>query len=530
MPSANRYLMSNNGVAADSNSVAPQPIATSNPSYGPGNNQHNVLPPMPSAASLHETTVNHLLAYGNAPSSASSAAVSWYGGAGQQHPSSAYDRSRPGDDPNDPSAKRSPRSITTALSQAEVEAIFVTEQLKQDYETLRSMTLLDDETELDTLFMRHSNFSKPNFLYNFLFNRYDRKYRDLFERYPGTVYWLTFCLSTLITRSEGTLASVCSGNTAAGAILRPVRMPLFDTFTVSLNRRARKERQQAAAAAAAAAANDNKKTDENETADAAKTASSGEDGGSSGSANSAATKRSRGKDDVGGSGHAKRVSSSHDRPTHPFYRISISLTNRNLFEIGRMTEHCVPPEFGVLFVHARPGVCVKINTSADRVPLNGIRGTLSRPVIAPLVSRQNRGFTFIHLHYTDSLVQMMCRMAEASAGSNTTVNLGTKLTMRVDNLAQSVVSRGEKFSEHKGPVTLDTPPFLTAINQFQCTMLSGNLLDVKAYSDTVYRIGSELAMRNDERQLFEETYQETKEELLDELERYQDALEEYEAE
>lgn len=485
MPPASLYQVQSNEHA-----VAPQ-----SPYAG------NVMPAMPlqrigqqQPSSAQEATMNHLLAFGNTSRNNSS--------------NGSFATRNADANSAELNGKRSPKSISGALSQNEVENVFATEQLKQDYETLRSMTLLDDPTELDTIFMRHTNFTKSNFLYNFLFSRYDRKYRELFERYPGAVYWLTFCLATLVTRSEGMLATICSANSAAGAILRPTRTPLFDTFSMPSTKRSRKDRNLTKKSSA---------TGEEDQTTEKKDETAAED-----------TNKRKRSDETNVT--AKRVSSSYEKPQHPFYATSISLTNRSLFEIGRMTDHCVPPEFAVLFVHARPGICVKINTSADRVPLNGIRGTISRPIVAPLVSRQNRGFTFIHLHFTDSLVQMMCRMADGNAGNNNTINLGTKLNMRVDNLAQSVVSRGENFSDHKGAVTLDSPPFLTAINQFQCTMLTGNLVEIKAYTDTVFRIGHELELKTEERQLFEETFRRTKDELLDELERYQDALEEYEAE
>jgi alpha-galactosidase/6-phospho-beta-glucosidase family protein len=94
-----------------------------------------------------------------------------------------------------------------------------TEELKEDYARVRQMSLVDDDEYLHNLFLKSSGLNHYKYVHNLLYNFYETKYQELFQKYESVRLYVSFCLTYLCLRNEGELKRVCAKSNFVNVVL-----------------------------------------------------------------------------------------------------------------------------------------------------------------------------------------------------------------------------------------------------------------------------------------------------------------------
>lgn len=325
-------------------------------------------------------------------------------------------------------------SITVKKSYADVRA--GSEQFKMlndDFAQLASMNLVDDDDYCYTLFMKSPLFDNTTFLCNALNTLYAEKYKDLLEKYPGILPWLTCCVSFCLARSEADLKLECNDN------MKVIRPSTSSVFTLITKR---------------------------------KSASRKESFGSSGSSLDAGAEKKK----------AKLSAAQNPLFDHPIYK-----THKVLFNIGKCASYCVPADFGALFmVPSLSNVTRQSNGKSSTVM--GLRTMLTRPIIASLQSRSVKQYHYYNLCNVDFIIDVIKAMTNLEVKFNV-ISAGTMKDVRMLNIFNKSDRRGESVGANS---ELDPNLYyFVFINQFSTCAERKKTdvsLDLRCYYPTRYTI------------------------------------------
>lgn len=358
------------------------------------------------------------------------------------------------------SGKRQMVPIANPTAQEKVEDAELIAALNRDFETLSSMTLIDNDANLDTLFLRQAAMKSKAYTFNLLINMYKAKYADLLDKYRGAQIWLSFCLITLVFGNENRLRLRCS-NMSTSCI--PVMHTSHEGFGL-INRKRRRF------------------TDAS-------------------------------------SDTSKRANTSR-KPSHPFLQTAYYSAHSALFKIGTMTKYCVPTEFAIKFVRIKPGFVSKILSKSDKVTQQGLRGTFTRPILALVSTRGVQNFQFTGLAFMDNICQLVSEMSGLTA-ENEIVNLGIRQNMTVEDLIDnSTTSYSDTKNNDDGSSVI-----MAVIGSFQCAGTTAGTVDIRTYTDNVYRlITSRTAITDEEMDRHEQLNQDHEDEYASILDAYDDKL------
>lgn len=262
--------------------------------------------------------------------------------------------------------------------------------LREDFDAITKMNLIDDEDTLYTLFMKSPSFIDIEFMINFLINMYRVKYEDLYNRYPSLSIFTTFCLSVVLARSENNLKSIC--NAASGNIPQGCTKSIFGMMSrkreaIYIN-----------------------------------------------------TDNTRMRFEV----KKRKAQIVHPLLSHSFY-----LEHKSVFNLGTLTRYCVPTEFSILFTTAKPGAVLKILSRDNKVMYDGIRGTFSRSVVIALQSKAVSTYVFTHAPFMNNIGELITDMTGLST-ENDIFNVGIKRKAIFDNITTKTVTGAEKVNYTDG--------------------------------------------------------------------------------
>nr|WOJ45381.1 GrBNV_gp06-like protein [Apis mellifera nudivirus] len=365
--------------------------------------------------------------------------------------------------------KRQPIPITNIMMQEKAEDPSVMEALNRDFEILTNMTLIDDEINLDTLFLRQATLSNRVYSLNLLLNLYKLKYTNLITRYPSIQIWLTFCLTTLIYNNESKLLARCSG---ASISFIPTTVT-HQSFGL-INRKRKRF------------------------------GSSSVVSGSGSSSSSSEKKLALGK-----------------KPNHPFLETNYYIEHPMLFKIGQMTKYCIPTEFALRFVNIKPGPVSKIVAKNDKSMYPGLRGTFMRPVVSLMTIRRVQNYPFVTIPFMDNIGQLVSSMTQLSPEADI-FNMGIRQNMKVEDLIDADII---SYSADDKKMEEGTVMLMALLTTFQCVGTSAGTVDIRSYANGVYRFNN-AKIEVDDQQMkgFEATNLNHEAEYLQILNDYDDKL------
>lgn len=329
--------------------------------------------------------------------------------------------------------KRIPIAMEKITSQEEAEDKEALSVLHKDFETLAGMTLLDDEINLDTVFIRQKSMAQMPYAFNLLINLYKIKYADLLARYPSIHVWLSFCLVSLIFGNENRLRAQCND---ASMSCVPVLGSSHDAFNPINRKRSRFSRA------------------EN-------------------------TKKGEKKARVGTTteGAAKL-----QKPPHPFLQSDYYLAHPSLFKIGSMTKYCVPTDFATRFVTIKAGPVTKIVTKNEKHTFNGLRGMFTRTIVALLTIRRIQNYPFVSVPFMEGIGQLVAKMSGFTPEVEI-FSLGVRQNMTVEDL---IVHTTTSYADEK--IEMDASTMVVLLTNFQCVGTRAQTVDIRSYTSNIYKI------------------------------------------
>lgn len=367
-----------------------------------------------------------------------------------------------------PVGKRQSINMENVKRQDEVIHELITEELKVDFHRVEEMTLLDDDDILYTLYMKNHGFNNRKYLYSLLCNMYKEKYADLYELYPSLCVWVSFCLGVLICRSEANLR--CIARSSAN-----IKIPTVSNnsaFGIMSRKRIRMSSTVVEPEELSEQLSDQP------------------------------SKRPR------------------INAKHPFCQLPFYIEHGTMFKLGTMIKYCVPSDFSVLFVDAKEAPCAKIVTKNERSTYNGIRGMFKRSVVASLQFRRVQNYPFINIPFMNTVGDLLSKMSGLSI-ENDPFTMGTKLNMIIENLSDE--RQKMQYSDKKDD---DNDYYMTLITSFQCIGTNVKTMDIRCYSNTVYKLTDDLLDISDLDVLkIEDMNKSREEELLKAIEEYENEQE-----
>lgn len=364
--------------------------------------------------------------------------------------------------------KRQPIPITNVVMQEKAEDPSIVEALNRDFEILTNMTLIDDEINLDTLFLRQASLTSHVYTLNLLLNLYKLKYANLITRYPSIQIWLTFCLTTLIYNNESKLLARCSG-----ASLTFIPTATHQGFGL-INRKRKRF------------------------------------GGSSNGTSSSIV--------VSGSSMKKQATG---KPNHPFLNTSYYIEHPMMFKIGQMTKYCIPTEFAMRFVNIKPGPVSKIVAKNDKSMYAGLRGTFMRPIVSLMTIRRVQNYPFVTIPFMDNIGQLVSSMTQLSPEADI-FNMGIRQNMKVEDLiGGDIIS----FSADDKKLEEGTAMLIALLTTFQCVGTSAGTVDIRSYANGVFRFNNaKIEVTDQEMKGFESTNAQKEAEYIQILNDYDSTL------
>lgn len=244
-------------------------------------------------------------------------------------------------------------------------------ELMRDYETFKSMTLLDDEEILYNLYLNSPAFTTSKFKVSILCAYYKEKYADLVAKYDSVLVYLEFVLSKIIYSSEASLKDACASRT--------IRLPKSGGTSDFLRMFGCKKRGAV-------------RTD----------------------AESPAIKR------------AKQV-------THPFLKTDEYKMQPILYNIGKCSDYAIPSEFAELFAHAQYESVTRITGGNKKEIMMGLKVTFTKPIVCILVSKSVASFTFISLEHLSTFGNLLSNMTSLGKLEDTFA-FGAKQSMQIETV------------------------------------------------------------------------------------------------
>nr|UBR58421.1 gp06-like protein [Oryctes rhinoceros nudivirus] len=244
-------------------------------------------------------------------------------------------------------------------------------ELMRDYETFKSMTLLDDEEVLYNLYLNSPAFTTSKFKVSILCAYYKDKYSDLVAKYDSVSVYLEFVLSKIIYSSEASLKDACASRT--------IRLPKSGGTSDFLRMFGCKKR-----------------------------------GAVRMDAESPATKRTK-------------------QVTHPFLKTDEYKMQPILYNIGKCSDYAIPSEFAELFAHAQYESVTRITSGNKKEIMMGLKVTFTKPIVCILVSKSVASFTFISLEHLSTFGNILSNMTSLGKLEDTFA-FGAKQSMQIETV------------------------------------------------------------------------------------------------
>lgn len=267
---------------------------------------------------------------------------------------------------------------TKVKPQNEVIGNFITSEMRKDYETVKSMNLVDSDQDLDCLFLSSPSLINKEYKLKLLAQLYCEKYPEIYSKYPSMHVYTTYCLSMIIFNNVSYLKQSCENRT--------VRVPMPGS-SFKLKRLQRK-----------------RKCDDSDDRTDQKTLKGG----------------------------------NKSKFVHPFLEHEAYKSCELLFNLGKCTEICQPSEFAILFTDTMVSKLNKMESN-NSLQYMGIRITFNVPIVCIVKSRKNKDFVFNSVEHLKNVGDFVSSLASLMCAPDT-FSWGNKRSLKCRDIVERTIS------------------------------------------------------------------------------------------
>lgn len=316
---------------------------------------------------------------------------------------------------------------------------FLTQELRADYNTLCSMTLIDDIVIMNHLY-RCSVTSMYREIYSNLIQEcYKHKYESLFEKYPSVEEYVSIIVNFLVYNQFSCFVRACG--TSNTKMLKCGNLSSSSIFGITNIMNGKRQ--------------------------------------SASLLFNSATSKGTG----GGSNDTTTNTNDSILKDHPFLKCESYLHHTQLFDLGKiLTQYCLPSEFAAFAVKCAPGKCTKYVRRGEKEYWNGVKINFNIPIMATLkprlASKGQETYNYVDLESFGHLGEIL---EEYTGQTVRSFSYGVKTSMMI-----ACVTDTSKCEPCDSKEPFSKGYYVTFVTNFDAIATDANELGVKCYSNKVY--------------------------------------------
>lgn len=355
-------------------------------------------------------------------------------------------------------------------------------ELKNDFEALQKMNLVDDEAYLDELYYHNVLFPKNLFLFNNLIKLYKTRYANFLKKYKTLELYMLYCLASIIFRSELAFKKDC----LAASKIEEIKLMSYDNIPDVCNFGARKRKLRLMKKQNATMETElNKPTDD------------------------------------GGEEKKQKLDQSKKTLQHPFFDLLFYKQHTVVFHLGECLKYCIPADFAQLQMTATFGTVTKIKAGSEKQMFDGLRLAFRKPIVTELSVRLGKSYSFLNCLGLSAIDEVIHQMTSFTSLSDS-FSFGRKQDVKCRDLVKDIEA------QLKTDATTDetNERIIALVNNFSVFARKNKTFACKSYSNIVQILDkSSVSISPDLEQVFNRELEMTSEQTDRIIDEYYEKLE-----